>query len=354
MLAGIYTRRNLADAPKIRFRQKGMSNKSRHWAESDTKNVEQSHPAKRQKFDHQTFVALKIMIPGDAGDYECSMQKKIMNTVQDTSNLVTYLTSFSLPGYRGNHQVLVFPVRGPNFRSVMLNQISMVNRMSAARQLLKALECLHNANIVHNNLSQDSVMWGVVPFDNLNTKTKYEYVGRPKKIALPGDSWKAIEDAVYLGDFGMATEAGTEAREKVLSPMNTNYYAPERFHNVNPSFSSDMWSYMCLFSNLYLGNVPWSSYSNMSMVTRMVETLGCYNSWGTSADWWYDHPRKPYPKESLKSIIQKVRPEVGEVERDHIVSIMEKVFCYSPDQRSTATELLQDPSFQAVMEIYCC
>jgi serine/threonine protein kinase len=138
-------------------------------------------------------VALKIMIPGDAGDYECSMQKKIMNTVQDTSNLVTYLTSFSLPGYRGNHQVLVFPVRGPNFRSVMLNQISMVNRMSAARQLLKALECLHNANIVHNNLSQDSVMWGVVPFDNLNTKTKYEYVGRPKKIALPGDSWKAIE-----------------------------------------------------------------------------------------------------------------------------------------------------------------
>jgi serine/threonine protein kinase len=83
-----------------------------------------------------------------------------------------------------------------------------------------------------------------------------------------------ITDAVYLGDFGMATEAGTEAREKVLSPMNTNYYAPERFHNVNPSFSSDMWSYMCLFSNLYLGNVPWSSYSNMSMVTRMVETLG--------------------------------------------------------------------------------
>src|SRR6267378_1333986 len=101
----------------------------------------------RQKRD----VALKIMIPGDAGDYECSMQKKIMNTVQDTSNLVTYLTSFSLPGYKGNHQVLVFPVRGPNFSSVMLNQISLVNRMSAARQLLKALECLHNANIVHNS-----------------------------------------------------------------------------------------------------------------------------------------------------------------------------------------------------------
>jgi serine/threonine protein kinase len=217
-------------------------------------------------------------------------------------------------------------------------------------------------------------MWGVAPLDNLNTKTKYKYIGRPKKIALPVDSWKKgelvrplevpkslITDAVYLGDFGMATEAGTEAREKVLSPMNTNYYAPEKFHNVNPSFASDMWSYMCLFSELYLGNVPWCSYSNMSMVTRMVGTLGSlprewkgrYNGWGTSADWWYDHRRKPYPKESLKSVIQKGRPEVGEVERNHIISIMEKVFCYSPDKRSTATELLQDPSFQAVMEIYC-
>jgi hypothetical protein len=33
--------------------------------------------------------------------------------------------------------------------------------------------------------------------------------------------------------------------------------------------------------------------------------------------------------------------------------MMSKVFCYSPDRRPTATQLLQDPSFQAVMEIYC-
>jgi serine/threonine protein kinase len=80
-------------------------------------------------------VALKIMIPGCAGDDECSMQEKIMSAVQ-ASNL------FSLSGRKGSHQVLVFPVRGPNFESVMLNQISMVNRMSAARQLLKALPIL--------------------------------------------------------------------------------------------------------------------------------------------------------------------------------------------------------------------
>ncbi|KAN0081106.1 protein kinase [Elaphomyces granulatus] len=269
-----------------------------------------------------------IMVSGDQGDYECSMQKKIMSAVQEeTSNLGT-----------NNHQVLVFPVLGPNFRSVMLNQISMTNRMSGAWQLLKALECLHNAKIVHNRLNKDSVIWGVAPFDNLNTKTKYKYIGRPKKMALPHDSWKEgelvkpfrfpkslITDAVYLGDFGMATEAGTEAREKQLSPMNTKHYAPERFHNVNPSFASDMWSYMCVFSELYLGHVPWASYSAI----------------------------RPYPEESLESIIKKGRPDVGEVELKHIVSIMEKVFCYRPDKRLSATRLLHDSSFQAVMKIYC-
>ena len=40
------------------------------------------------------------------------MQKEIIRTVKDTSNFFTYLTTFTLPGYKNNHRVLVFPVRG--------------------------------------------------------------------------------------------------------------------------------------------------------------------------------------------------------------------------------------------------
>ena len=134
-------------------------------------------------------------------------------------------------------------------------------------------------------------MWGVAPLDNLKTKTKYKYIGRPKKIALPRNLWKRgelvwplkvpkslITDAVYLGNFGMAIEAGTEVRDKVPSPMNIQYCAPERFHNVNPSFASDMWSYMCLFSELYIGHVPWNRWyhpmSKTDSLPGMVRILG--------------------------------------------------------------------------------
>jgi len=83
-------------------------------------------------------VALKIMVSGNAGEDEYDMQKEIIGTVQDTSNILTCLRSFSLPGYKGNnHRILVFDVRGPSLCSC-LPEMSVATRMSAAKQLLKA------------------------------------------------------------------------------------------------------------------------------------------------------------------------------------------------------------------------
>ena len=97
-------------------------------------------------------VALKIMVCGNAGEDEYNMQKEIIRTVKDTSNFLTYLTTFTLLGHKDNHRVLVFPVRGPSLMSTHLGNhwdVSVATRMSAARQLLKALGCLHDAGIVH-------------------------------------------------------------------------------------------------------------------------------------------------------------------------------------------------------------
>jgi hypothetical protein len=97
-------------------------------------------------------VALKIIVSGNAGEDEYNMQKEIIRTVKDTSNFLTYLTTFTLPGHKDNHRVLVFPVRGPSLMSTHLGNhwdVSVATRMSAARQLLKALGCLHDAGIVH-------------------------------------------------------------------------------------------------------------------------------------------------------------------------------------------------------------
>lgn len=53
----------------------------------------------------------------------------------------------------------------------------------------------------------------------------------------------------YLCDFGILVKAGTSVPNKLQSPKQ--YYAPELFHIIEPSFASDMWSYMAVFLYLY-------------------------------------------------------------------------------------------------------
>jgi serine/threonine protein kinase len=206
---------------------------------------------------------------------------------------------------------------------------SMVARMSAARQLLKALEQLHNAGIVHRgeltpaccsiivhanystDLNDRNVMWDIA-LDNVNTETKYKLLGRPKKIALPSILWKPGElvkplevpmslprETVYLGDFGMAIKAGHEVEHKVLWPII--YCGPERFHNAKPSFSSAMWMYMVLFVQFYLGSAPWHCDNCVSLMNYMVRVVGPlpkewkgqYNAFELCNDSWYDQDNEP-------------------------------------------------------------
>ncbi|KAJ5209341.1 hypothetical protein N7449_003720 [Penicillium cf. viridicatum] len=56
---------------------------------------------------HRRDAALKVMSFGDWGENEYRMQEEILQNVQDTSHLLTYLGTFLLPG--NQHRVLVFP-----------------------------------------------------------------------------------------------------------------------------------------------------------------------------------------------------------------------------------------------------
>lgn len=106
-------------------------------------------------YDMQTKcdVALKIHVPGSEGENELNMQNEIILIVQDTSNLLTYKNSFYVRDYDSqNHLVLVFPVWGPSLGSCF-RQMSTSARMSATKQLLKALESLHGGGIVQRGKS---------------------------------------------------------------------------------------------------------------------------------------------------------------------------------------------------------
>lgn len=342
---------------------------------------------------HKRDVAIKVMFSGEWGENEIRMQDEILQNVQDTSHIVTYLATFLLPGNGCHHRVLVFPLMGPCLCPVTLRKMSMTTRMSAAKQLLEALENLHKAGIVHRgewtphilflavahsnvyliDLNDRNCMWGMVPLHNLSRSAKYKALGRPLKQVIPFvDLWKQGElvgpvkipenlrtGDFYLGDFGLAMKPGDPVIPRGYPPMQ--YCSPDRLHAESPSFACDMWSYMTIFAELYLGCTPFPTCVKGGIITGIVRCLGPLpEKWKglythpRDFDSWYDERNTPDPKNDLASEIAYLRPDADPIERELVRSIMSKIFTYCPEKRLTATQLLQDPSFKAIMDKYGC
>jgi serine/threonine protein kinase len=188
--------------------------------------------------------------------------------------------------------------------------------------------------------------------------------GRPGELVEPINfPQEMLRHPVGLCDFGLAIKSGTVVENTAQNPPL--FCAPERLHGINPSFASDMWSFTCIFAKIYLGvEVIWGEGS--TLVSRIVSIAGPLPAhWkghfenGTAAkDWWYDQsgqmPRSNIlgGYETLERKIDRIRPDICRDEREHALSIMRRGFSCSPERRITATQLLQDPSWNALMSYY--
>ncbi|KAJ5977531.1 hypothetical protein N7501_000873 [Penicillium viridicatum] len=319
-------------------------------------------------------VALKVMALEKWGDNETRIQDEIIKTVQDTSRLVIYTETFFLPrDDKSYHRVLVFPMRGPSICTLTLQMTPMASRMSAARQLLETVASLHKAGIIHRDLNARNYMWGIAAVDGLSRSAKYELLGRPLKQTIPFvNLWKKGKlvsptkvskdlrtEEFYLCDFGLAKKIGDLTTQRGYPPMH--YCSPDRLHRQEPSFACDIWSYMAIFSMLYLAFPPFPTFLERGVVSGMVECLGplpkqwkgLYTYPG-GLNSWYDQSLSPDLDNDLAAKIAYFRPDADLVERQHVQSIMSKVFIYHPEKRPTAIGLLRDPSFRATMDRYGC
>ncbi|KAF5698875.1 cmgc kinase [Fusarium mundagurra] len=319
-------------------------------------------------------VALKIMSPGPSGEREYTAQTMIASTVQDTSRLLTYRDTFLLPGApQTYHRVLVFPLLGPSLQTYA-SFMSIATRRSSAKQLLHAIKALHDAGVVHRDINSANVLYGLAPFNNDTTiTTKYEYLGRPRKMPIPTSRplWKdgqlvmpivphhtLVQGTITLADFGLAIKSGTSLEDEALSPAI--YCAPERIHNVHPSFASDMWSYMCIFAELYLGFPLFYGSAYSSAVDFMVKSLGplpsswkgSYDGGGQYDESWYNQDRRPDSHHTLEAKIKRAIYDISPVEQRLVFSILQRGLSYSPEHRFSARQLLEDVSFKELMAIY--
>jgi serine/threonine protein kinase len=213
----------------------------------------------------------------------------------------------------------------------------------------------------------------MIPPAHLSRSDKYKELGRPLREPIPhaehpyrqGEIVRAINnpdhlrtDDFHLGDFGLSKKiSDPEARRGY---PDLKFCSPERLHKHEPSTACDIWSYMVVFSILYLDFALFNTLET-SVVGDHVRCLcplpaewkGRYTHPG-GRDSWYNQSAKPDPKYDLAAKVALRRSDADPVEREHVVSIMAKVFVYDPAKRPTATELLMDLDFRAIMDIYGC
>ncbi|OOO07439.1 hypothetical protein OAory_01039390 [Aspergillus oryzae] len=174
-----------------------------------------------------------------------------------------------------SREVLVFPLMGPCLNWVILRDMPMATRMSAARQLLEAVEIytkLGLYTVYSTDLNERNCMWGMAPLHNLSRSAKYEALGRPPRQIIPlVDLWKQGElvrpvelpenlrtDEFYLSNFGLAMKLGNPIIPKGYPP--TDFCFPDPLHKMKPSFACDMLSYMVIFGAIYLRFPPFRSW----------------------------------------------------------------------------------------------
>ncbi|KAM0232621.1 hypothetical protein ACHAPO_007778 [Fusarium lateritium] len=318
-------------------------------------------------------VALKIMTPGPSGEREHTAQNIIASAVQDTSRLLIYQKTFMLPGAsKTHHRVLVFPLLGPSLRTYASSMSTTVRR-SSAKQLLQAIKALHDGGVVHRDINSANVLYGLAPFKSGTTVAdKYEYLGRPRKVPIPTSKpmWKAgqlvmpitphkslVKGTVTLADFGMAAKSDTPVECKLQSPAI--YCAPERLHNADAGFASDMWSYMCIFAELCLGVPLFFGSEHFLVVDYMVKCLGplppgwrgSYKG-GQYNESWYEQNRRPDSRQSLEAKLKRALYNISPVEQQLVLSILRRGLSYSPEHRFSAGQLLEDASFKELMALH--
>lgn len=322
-------------------------------------------------------VALKILCSaGFTAEEEAHL--RVTQRVKDPTRLVLCKDAFNLHRTDGfvtyKHNVLVLPLRGPSLSTILMDiKTTGSYRMSAAKQLLQAVASIHSAGLVHRDIVLPNIVCGLsVDLGKMSSAEKYKLLGRPQKaraliqndqvigeLVSPANfPSEILSSDIYLCDFGIMIESGTSVPNKLQSPPG--YCAPELFHNFEPSFASDMWSYVVVFLHLYIEYPvfygPGFAGKLGSIVDRVgklpLEWKGFYNAPDKDEvqGSWYGS--RPQWKDFLSGFLDQRRPDISAREKALVLSVVRQVFRLRPEERIGAAELLENEDFKALMSLY--
>ena len=191
-------------------------------------------------------------------------------------------------------------------------------------QILRGIEYLHKCNVLHRDLKPQNIL--------INTNCK-----------------------IKLADFGLArVDTKYEPDCIVWSDYVASrwYRAPELCGSFFGSYGPavDMWAIGCIFAEIILRKPLFPGKGTKDQLMKMVKLLG------TPPQEFIDNVRNAKAREWLKGL-----PPIERVPLKNVVlganedelDILERLLCFDPKSRSSASELLDLPIFEDLKDKRC-
>ena len=254
----------------------------------------------------ETNVALKIIM-ADASEH--SRELDIYNHLAETndddedkpSHITRLLDAFWHQGPNGCHRVVVTELGGPSlaaFRDHFKIRPDIVR--SLAKQLVAAIQELHDAGVVHGDLAPANILIRPAGIDKLSEEELYERFGRPEPLELqPIDDEIVIDEHVpqhiydtidpnvmkvdqikspeiMLIDFGEAYLLESEEVPKEFG-NNLAYASPETIVMEEKACkASDIWALACIMFEMRSSEQLFTDGRGEPSFVRseMIDTIG--------------------------------------------------------------------------------
>ncbi|ROV89597.1 hypothetical protein VMCG_09924 [Cytospora schulzeri] len=185
----------------------------------------------------------------------------------------------------------------------------------------------------------------------MSVADKCKLLGRPRKArALTIDDDRVVGELVAPAQFP-------------LGILGSGVYRCDfgilLFHNIEPSFASDMWSYMVVFLYLCTEHPAFTGRQFAGKVSSIFELVGLlplewkghYSAYDKeeAKQSWYDQGSPS--KSMFSAFLDQHRPDISANEKALALSLIRQVFRPRPRDRVGASELLENKDFKALMSI---
>lgn len=190
------------------------------------------------KQDESKKVVIKRLMDGSQGVHELNVSLRVRH-----SNIITFLESFV---HEGALYVVLSYAEGGDLEGY-LHQMVMRKKtlphallLSWFKQLLTALQCCHEQNILHRDL-------------------------KPANVFLNADKTE-----LYLGDFGSAKSLLRSISFTTTFVGSPIWISPEVMTGKPYSYPADIWSLGCVFYEMAALRRPFSSTSFANLVQQIT------------------------------------------------------------------------------------